>query len=156
MGRHDDARRIMDRIRDEWQGRLDSTLLLCGRASLEGTIALGSGQFQRALDQFYVVRKKMDDSTSSRVEIAEAYIGLEKYDGALAELRQLRKEAELTWPSANYLRGLYLEGDALVKLGRNKDAVEPLSRLMVFWGEADWEVSWLNDAKRLYSSLTAQ
>ena len=126
------------------------------KSAIEGYIALESKDYKTAYDQFLRTRKGLNDTTAWRGGIAEALIGMSRYEDALKELRQLRIESERNWISAEYLRGLYFEADALVKLGRNKEAVEPLQRLMVFWGNADWEVPWLNDAKRLYSSLTAQ
>jgi tetratricopeptide (TPR) repeat protein len=152
----DEARRIIKKVRDNWQGRIDSLQFISEEASIEGCIALEGGDHQKALDQFLRARKAINDTAVWRLGVTEALIGLGQYDRALVELRRLRKEAEVSWPSADYLRGLYFEADALVKLGRNNDAVEPLQRLMVFWGNPDWEVPWLNDAKQLYSSLTAQ
>lgn len=152
----DEARRILDAVRKEWEGRVDSSQLKSEKYAIEGCIALENKDYKSALDYYQQTRKDLNDTTAWRGSIAEALIGLGRYDDALKELRQLRTESERNWISAEYLRGLYSEADALVKLGRNKEAVAPLERLMVFWGNADWDVPWLNDAKRLYASLTAQ
>lgn len=156
LQRPDEARIIMKRVRQEWEGRVDSTQFTIEESAVEGYIALESKDYKKAHEHFLVTRNVMQDTTAWRGGIAEALIGMGRYQDALAELRQLRIESERNWISSDYLRGLYFEADALVKLGRNKDAVEPLQRLMVFWGDTDWEVPWLNDAKRLYSNLTAQ
>jgi len=34
--------------------------------------------------------------------------------------------------------------------------IEPLGRFLVFWGNADWDLQIVTDAKRLYASLSAQ
>ncbi len=156
LQRAEEARRIMDQVGKEWQGRIDSTQMKAEAASVEAVIALENKDYKAAYEQLLRTRQYQNDSTIWRGGIAEALIGLGRYDDALSELRQLRTESERNWISTEYLRGLYFEADALVKLGRNKDAVEPLERLMVFWGNTDWDIPWLSDAKRLYASLTAQ
>jgi len=156
LQRADEARRILEDVRNEWQGRLDSTQMNTEKYAIEGYIALENKDYKSALDYYQQTRKGLNDTTAWRGSIAEALIGLGRYDDALKELRQLRTESERNWISTEYLRGLYSEADALVKLGRNNEAIAPLQRLMVFWGNADWDVPWLNDAKRLYASLTAQ
>jgi serine/threonine protein kinase/tetratricopeptide (TPR) repeat protein len=156
LQRPDEARRIIDKVHDEWRDRVDTTQLNSEKSAIEGYIALENKDYQTAYEQFLLTRKSLNDTTTWRGGIAEALIGLGRYQEALHELQQLRIESERNWITTEYLRGLYSEADALVKLGRHKEAVEPLQRLMVFWGNADWEVPWLTDAKRLYSSLTAQ
>lgn len=156
MQRLDEARAILDRVIREWKGRVSESQLHAERSAIEGHIALENKDYQAALDHFLQARKDINDTTVWRGEVATALIGVGRLEEGLAELRQLRTDSERNWISAEYLRGLYLQADALVKLGRNKDAVEPLERLMVFWGNADWEVPWLKDARGLYASLTAQ
>jgi hypothetical protein len=71
-------------------------------------------------------------------------------------LAALRNDAETEWPTGQYIRGLYMLADAQVKAGKPKDAIEPLERFLVFWGNADWDLAIVKDAKRLYGSLSAQ
>ncbi len=156
LQRPDEARRIIESVKEEWQARVDSTQMKTEKTAIEGFIALENKDYKTAYEQFLLTRQGLNDTTTWRGSIAEALIGLGRYQEALGELRQLRIESERNWITTEYLRGLYSEADALVKLGRNNEAIEPLQRLMVFWGNADWEVPWLTDAKRLYSSLTAQ
>ncbi len=156
LRQHDEARRILDNVRREWEGRVDSTQWKVERASIEANIAIENKDYAAALSRFQEFRQINKDTTIWRGGIAEALIGLGRYDEALRELRELRTESERNWISTEYLKGIYLQADALVKLGRNKDAIEPLQRLMVFWGNADWEIPWLSEAKRLYATLTAQ
>lgn len=156
LQRPDEARRLIKEVRAEWEGRVDSLTLLTEESGIEGCIALETDDFQAAYDNFMRSRQYRNDTTVWSVAIAEALIGLGRYDEALHELAKLRRESEVSWIGTAYLRGLYYEADALVKLGRSREAVAPLQRLMVFWGDADWEVPWLNDAKRLYASLSAQ
>jgi tetratricopeptide (TPR) repeat protein len=152
----DKARSLVAQVSREWAGRIDSMLLLAGTEMSEASIALQEKRYQEAIDHFERARHYQNDSTSSRDDFAEALIAVGRYDDALRELKRLRKDAELAWPDNQYMRGLYLQADALVKSGRSKDAVEPLQRLMVFWGSTDWSIPWLDDAKKLYASLTAQ
>ncbi|HWO57000.1 MAG TPA: protein kinase [bacterium] len=156
LQRGDEARQLIQKVRAEWGGRLDTLDLLGEAAGIEGCLAIEMRDYKSAYDHYLRGRRYSNDTTLWRANVAEALIGLGRYDEALRELVQLRRESEVNWIGAPYLRGLQLQAEALVKLGRNKDAIEPLQRLMVFWGNADWDVPWMTDAKRLYASLTAQ
>jgi serine/threonine protein kinase/tetratricopeptide (TPR) repeat protein len=156
LGRAEEARRLVRGISEIWAGRLDSLQLRSWESAVEAAIALQGGRYDDAIRDFLLTRRLMNDTTQYRLRLAEAYIGAGRYDDALTELKAGRREYEVLWPRGEYLKGLYLEAEAEVKAGRPTNALEPLQRLMVFWGNADWEVPWLNDAKKLYSSLTAQ
>lgn len=152
----DQANAILSAQKTRWQGRIDSTDFLSTKYEMAARTAFATGDYQSAIDNYIESRRWSRDSTVWRVPLAEAYLKAGKYTEAIAELTTRRLEAERDWPSASYIRGLYLLADAQVKAGQKKDAIEPLQRFLVFWGNADWDLPIVKDAKTLYGTLTAQ
>lgn len=156
LGDKNASQAITSVLGDRWKGRVDSTVMQSGGFELRGLLALAAKDYQGAIDDITAARRLSHDTTRCRIQIAEAYIGAGRYDNAIAELTAFREDAEIEWPTGRYLHGLYLLADAQVRAGRPREAIEPLKRFLVFWGNADWEVPVVNDAKKLYGSLSAQ
>ncbi|MBI5869299.1 MAG: protein kinase [candidate division Zixibacteria bacterium] len=156
LGNKDASQAITKVLGDRWKGRVDSTVMISSGFELRGFLALAAKDYQGAIENITAARRLSRDTTRCRIQIAEAYIGAGKYNEAIAELNSLREDAEAQWPSGQYLRCLYLLADAQVKVGRPKEAIEPLQRFLVFWGNADWDVPMVRDAKQLFGSLSAQ
>jgi len=157
MGQGDRAVHLIDSIHGVWGGRLlDSVDVAVGRVQVEGYTALSAGRYQDAIAAFQECRRLRQDTTVWRAALGEAYLRSDRYEPAIALFTDYQGEAETDWPTGPYLRSLYLLADAYVKSGRSQEAVAPLERLMLFWGETDWDVPWMRDARRLYGSLTAQ
>ncbi|HUU44370.1 MAG TPA: protein kinase, partial [Acidobacteriota bacterium] len=157
MGQGDRALRIVDSLHDVWRGRLiDTTDAATSRTQIEGYAALSAGRYQDAINAFQECQRLAEDTTACRAQLAEAQLHNDQYELAIANFAAYQEEAETNWPSGTYLHSLYLLADAYVKSGRSAEAIVPLERLMLFWGETDWDVPWMRDARRLYGSLTAQ
>jgi tetratricopeptide (TPR) repeat protein len=156
LGNQDKALELTRRLGEEWVGRIDSTVMESSAREVAACAAFAAGDYQRAIENYLAVRKISGDTTGWRVRLAEAYIKAERYPEAISELTALRNDAETEWPTGQYIRGLYMLADAQVKAGKPKDAIEPLERFLVFWGNADWDLPIVKDAKRLYGSLSAQ
>jgi serine/threonine protein kinase/tetratricopeptide (TPR) repeat protein len=156
LGNQDKALELTRRLGEKWAGRVDSTVLQSGAHEIAACAASAIGDYQRAIENYLAARKISGDTTGWRARLAEAYIKAERYPEAISELTAFRNEAEMEWPTGQYVRALYVLADAQVKAGKPKDAIEPLQRFLVFWGNADWDVPIVKDAKRLYGSLSAQ
>lgn len=155
-GNQDKALELTRRLRDKWANRVDSTVMQTGARELAAYAAFAAGDYQRAIENFLAARTISGDTTGYRARLAEAYMKAERYPEAISELTAFRNESETDWPTGQYIRSLYLLAEAQVRAGRPKDAIEPLQRFLVFWGNADWDLPIVKDAKQLYSSLSAQ
>jgi len=155
-GQPEKAKRTLEELNKKWSGRIDEGLMTSFGYAVEARVAAAAGDHESAIRFFKMEREASRDSTESRLELAKSYIKLGRYDEAIAELKAKREESEITWPGDSYIHSLYYLADALVRSGRREEALEPLQRFLVFWGNADWDVPVARDAKQLYGSLAAQ
>jgi len=156
LGNKEKAVELARRLAEKWKRRIDTSLIQSAGRETAASVAFAAGDYQGSIENHLAARKISNDTTGWRVPIAEAYLRAGQFPEAIAELTAMRDEAETNWPTGQYIRGLYLLADAQVKAGKPKDAIEPLQRFLVFWGNADWDVPIVKDAKRLYGSLSAQ
>jgi len=155
-GNKERAQFLVDSLNAKWTGRFEDFFLQSATHTIAAHEAVLSGRYQVAIQEFLEGRRLRRDSTDARIYLGEAYLLAGQIDDAVRELEANRREAEIEWISGEYLRGLYLLAQAYQADGRQQDAVTTLERLLAFWGEADWNVPWMLNAKRLYGSLTAQ
>ena len=156
LGQPEKALEVVDKYRSEWAGRVDSTDLLADRYEIVALNNLAAGEYQKAIDNFLLCRKVGNDSTVYSLPLAEAYLQAGQSAAAISELSTFRKHAERQWPTGYYLKTLYLLAKANVAAGHPEDAIEPLQRFLVFWGDADWKTPMIDDAKNLYGQIVAQ
>jgi tetratricopeptide (TPR) repeat protein len=156
MGESDQALDIADGYATEWAGRVDSNELMSVKYEITALNHFTAGEYDEAVKDYLLIRKVVSDSTALPVSLAEAYLNAGQAEAAITELKAYRKDAEDGWPRGTYLKTLYLLGRAEVEAGHPENALEPLQRFLVFWGDADWDVPMINDAKNLYANLAAQ
>jgi len=156
MGDVRQSRALLDTLHRQWQGRIDSAFISSIDEGVAARLAMAAGRGDAAIDHFLLARRLGSDTTADRLPLAEAYIAVQKYDQAIAELTALRREAEIEMPSGEYIRSLYSLAVAYARSGRPRDAREPLERFLVFWGNPDWKVPLVDKAKQLYAGLSAQ
>lgn len=155
-GQNQEARRAFREIQSKLTGRIDDRVIQSIEYSVEAAIAFRSGDAESTIRLIKQSREASGDTTDMSVKYARALVQIGRYKEAIDHLTATRREAETSWPSDTYIRSLYYLADALVKAGRRQDALEPLQRFLVFWGQADWDIPIARDAKQLYGSLAAQ
>jgi len=93
--------------------------------ALRGRVANASGQTRQALADYQRSLAYAPDSREVAILVAEAYRRLNEPERALVTLQRL---ADSYSPGEEPQQVLYLEGMALMALGRNEDAVQSLSK----------------------------
>ncbi|GAB4320793.1 MAG: hypothetical protein Kow0074_11380 [Candidatus Zixiibacteriota bacterium] len=156
LGRADEAHQLLEKLIGRWGGVMDSTYLRMGILEVEGILALRGDDPATAIDSFLEVRVVSGDSTAMRYHLGRAYLAAGKYSNAIAELTAFHEENRNEWPSGRYIASHLDLARAYEKAGQPAEARDALAYLLSYWGNADWDVPLINEAKHMHQRLATQ
>jgi tetratricopeptide (TPR) repeat protein len=123
---------------------------------LEADIKLKQEDYAEARDLLLHVIDIYDyhyDAGHARILLSRAYLGLGQPEEAVDFLENIRpnyREAIVTFP---HIRALFILGKLKLQLGDETAAREYLTRYLSYWGDADWDLEEVAEAKILLAQL---